>query len=632
MSSLQPGQIRFEHHALPALAAGSYQIEVRQTVERGTKVPEHLQTFERDQRLRVEGPRFGLGADDVHAAYPPANSAGDHTGVLPHVVLRRRGLPWEIDIAGDNATRGRQPGPPWPVPWLALLVFRPDDPAPAPPTATGTYAELLGAAAAATHRLPALTDAPDPGEGDQPRLTVVDIPAATFDAVLPAESDLPWTAHVREVRTDGKELLGLDEDGWFSVVIANRVPGEGVNTVHLVSLEGWRDALPASSRSGPPASAGDPPCRMVSLASWSFTSRDRGSFESLMDELDVGRLVSARSAPEREAPAATGADADRLARAAQVVTEAIGDGFVPLRYDMRHGETTVAWYRGPLTPVPVPRSGAGGPLPSAEAGLVYHPDLGMFDASYAVAWQIGRLLALADAGFAATLMGWRQRVQAHGDWLDAQEQVRAHHARMTTLQAIKDLEERAGRWREEDRASSELLDAARITLEVGLRELVLATWDPDDAAIAERERFDAAIRSRLPVLWSPTPGLAPRAQRDRVVDDIASLVLDIWDPDRTDIVDPGGPGGRFRGRLAELVDEVWDAGAFETASAVDADRRRLAEELRELVLKIWDPDALATAVARHATDDVLGGLLRPGIGPVLPAAPDTKARLAGGVA
>lgn len=628
MSSLRPGEVRFVHHALPALAVGSYRIEVQQAVERGAVAPEHLQTFERSQRLRVEGPRFGLGADDVHAVYPPANSAGDHTGVLPHVVLRRRGLPWALDIVGDNAARGQQPGPPWPVPWLALLVFRPDDPTPAPPTATGTYAELLGAAASATHRLPALTHVPDSAERDQRRLTVVDIPASTLEAVLPAESDLPWTAHVREVRTDDKELLGLDEDGWFSVVIANRVPGEGVNTVHLVSLEGWRDSLPASSRTVPPASAGDPPCRMVSLASWSFTSADRGTFESKMGELDVGRLVAARPAPERQAGAAAASDADLVARAAQVVTKAVGDGFVPLRYDMRHGETTVAWYRGPLTPVPVPRSGAGGPLPSAEAGLVYHPDLGMFDASYAVAWQIGRLLALADAGFAGALMDWRQRLQGQSDWLDAQEQVRAHHAQMTTLQAIGDLEERVEQWRERDRESAAVMDRARLRLEVDLRELVLMTWDPDGAASAERDRFDAAIRTHLPVLWSPTPGLTPRDQVTRVVDGVAELVLDIWDPDRTDIADPHGPAGRFRGRLAELVDGVLDPLELEAASAADADRAHLADEVRELVLRIWDPDALATAVARHAADGVLTGLL----GPVLPAAPDTKARLAGGVA
>jgi hypothetical protein len=52
---------------------------------------------------------------------------------------------------------------------------------------------------------------------------------------------------VRRVNTEDKELLGQDKDGWFSVVVGNRLPVSGKKYIAcLVSLEGREDLLPTT--------------------------------------------------------------------------------------------------------------------------------------------------------------------------------------------------------------------------------------------------------------------------------------------------------------------------------------------------------------------------------------------------
>ena len=96
-------------------------------------------------------------------------------------------------------------------------------------------------------------------------------------------------------------------------------------------------------------------------------------------------------------------EAERLAAAA------LAQGYVPLNHSTPEGEQAVSWYRGPLTPVLTERFYSEAPYLTADEAKVYDPATGMFDISYAAAWQMGRLLALADANFATALMNWRRK-------------------------------------------------------------------------------------------------------------------------------------------------------------------------------------------------------------------------------
>ena len=49
--------------------------------------------------------------------FPPPGSLGEHSNVLPHIILKRSTLPWERQAdPGDKN-----------VPWLALLLFEEEE-------------------------------------------------------------------------------------------------------------------------------------------------------------------------------------------------------------------------------------------------------------------------------------------------------------------------------------------------------------------------------------------------------------------------------------------------------------------------------------------------------------------------
>jgi hypothetical protein len=108
------------------------------------------------------------------------------------------------------------------------------------------------------------------------------------------------------------------------------------------------------------------------------------------------RTVAGRAAPlALPAPAA----------APDLVATACAGGWSPLEHRTRAGVRTVAWYRGPGAPVRVAPNPQPA-FPSGDAALLLDPASGMFDVSYASAWQLGRLLALRNRAFTSTWSGW----------------------------------------------------------------------------------------------------------------------------------------------------------------------------------------------------------------------------------
>lgn len=175
---------------------------------------------------------------------------------------------------------------------------------------------------------------------------------------------------------------------------------------HLVSLEGFENYLTER-----PAWPQDPEVtrvRLASLHSWAFTCvSDGGDFRdlatSLIKDQDPGGDGLLLRLPEPDPTAA------RAGSATPQVRQVLRDGYTALSYQTLIGAQTFAWYRGPLVPRPKPRfADAGAPYTSAAAAMIYDRKNGLFDQSYAAAWQTGRLLALSDRSFGIQLMQWRR--------------------------------------------------------------------------------------------------------------------------------------------------------------------------------------------------------------------------------
>ena len=150
--------------------------------------------------------------------------------------------------------------------------------------------------------------------------------------------------------------------------------------------------------------------RFPILAHWSFTCNGAGSFESLMKGIDVGLLGTLPS--EAAKPPLLAGTAPPDAPLPRVPAEVAETGHVGLAHTTRAGDSVRAWYRGPFVPSPMTREVATTPQGPAVAHAsdqlrAIVPD-GREDLSLAVAFEIGRLLALSRPAFVGALMKWRR--------------------------------------------------------------------------------------------------------------------------------------------------------------------------------------------------------------------------------
>ncbi|MFK3984341.1 hypothetical protein ACI2K4_28710 [Micromonospora sp. NPDC050397] len=365
--------VTFAAHRRPSLAAGDYTITVSHQVTAGGTTD----SFSTVRKFSVGGDRFALPPNAIRSVFPPEGSLGDHANVLPHVVLDRPSLPWERDPGGGG---DNQP------PWLALLLF---DEGEQPQPRTTTLGALAGEGT-----VPAAATSREKHDSADDPVTVIDVPTDLLTDLVPPYPQLRLLAHVR-----GGTGPTADPDA--AVVVGSRLPAAGTtSTVHLVSLE-QRFTVDGSGNShldlphpgrGATTVATVP---VISLASWRFAcvSADH-SFPALVRDLaaDDGEL--------------------RLPGVGQPTTDRyLGRGLVPLRHRLRQGGRSIGWYRGPLT-VGAVDGGPVEPVRTADALLRLHPDVGMFDVSYAAAWQLGRLLALRSTDISSSLFTWRRRRDA----------------------------------------------------------------------------------------------------------------------------------------------------------------------------------------------------------------------------
>ena len=296
----------------------------------------------------------------------------------------------------------------------------------------------------------------DPGLGQAVTDPVryLDVPSALFNAIAPSLDDLKMMAHVRAVRMDSKPIAAnetTDPERRYALVIGNRLPeslpanasrddpapAAGTNVALLVSFESLEYALrgrqAGSYYDTAIASRVDGMVRLVVLYEWRFTSWQDTSFEfeTILKSLngrngDAGNAAADVSDPmlRMPSPPVFPAGTDRQA----IVQQMLESGYTPHAHVTRVVPAaappatvqTVSWYRGPLVPFDafVPAISFVSPAgPSAGEPLIYaadqllrfDPNVGMYDVSYAAAWQLGRLLALRDKEFSVALARWKRQ-------------------------------------------------------------------------------------------------------------------------------------------------------------------------------------------------------------------------------
>ena len=385
---LPDDQIKFSARHRPTLTPGHYTVAVNHEVTLGGKPKDTFTSSE--VTFAVFGPRFALHDSDLEAVFPPAESKGQYSGVLPHVILSRPTLPWERTAVKKSAQSDR-------ASWLALLVFTQDELGDA--VQTGTVATLFPPSGVSGETLcAALTD--ETGDSATEAVTVIDLEWGKLKQVLPEFNELPLLSHVRFVEDADKTLKGDER----AVVLANRTPVSNQRMcAHLVSLE---NCFVGNDFLGLPRNTttrDSQKVRLASLYSWQFSS------DAKEDEF-VQRMPTIKdgTAPLRFPKNQVTGSGDEVKKA----QEALDSGFLPLVHRLRRGGSMVSWYHGPFLPSgsPVPPSLSATLLPARAADklLLYHSAQGLFDVSYAAAWELGRLLLLENTRIATALHEWKR--------------------------------------------------------------------------------------------------------------------------------------------------------------------------------------------------------------------------------
>jgi hypothetical protein len=412
LDPILPGEMQFLDSEIPHLAAGTYKIEVKHNIQEPSY--DIKGNYDKDQQFIVQAPHFSLPPNSVQGQYPTSDSQTNFETTLPYLILGEGHLPWCRKIGGTAGD----------APWLALMIFKADeivyDPLNGEISPTKSTVRIVKTEVAGLDDKVNKTKGPEitldaiEGKLVPPlRATTIDVLASTFRQLAPKASELPFLAHIRKINSGGLAADGHTGERTYANLLANRFAEPGSNALyiaHLVSLEGWGKYLPGAI----PAVTFDAgqKFRLVSLYSWKFNNKSV-NFRKTLAAMDANTLQLPFIPPK-----AWGKDDTKYTDAQKKVQEKYANGYMALNYNTRTGEDAFAWYRGPFTPVvpvivkniqpEISRAGYLTKITSADEAIIYDEQTGLFDQSYAVAWELGRMLTLANRPAAIAIWQWKK--------------------------------------------------------------------------------------------------------------------------------------------------------------------------------------------------------------------------------
>jgi hypothetical protein len=169
----------------------------------------------------------------------------------------------------------------------------------------------------------------------------------------------------------------------MSIIMGHRMPRHNATSVaHLVALDEERF---------PDGAIPDGEHEFTSLYNWRFACAEpEKQFEGILNNVSSGLL---------KLPATK----DNTA-----FNTLFAKGFTPLPHFMRRGTQSVSWYRSPLVPVQKIRSFKFNNINSSDDLLRFDKETKMLDATYAAAWELGRMLTLEEKDVASSIYNYKR--------------------------------------------------------------------------------------------------------------------------------------------------------------------------------------------------------------------------------
>lgn len=343
---------------LPPLADGKYTITVTQSIETASPDPDDIkkivtaqETFSAKKTFSILSRAFTLLQDDVFSVYPSENAEGAFSTELPFLVSSAKTMPW---LYGDGD-----------LPWIALIAVSEEE--------NHTVKEqdisissLIASGDNHTY-FPAKAMPSQFTESVDDLCHIIDLPLTLFQAIMPRRAETGYLCHAKYADLSNTEEAVSSLDGFFSVVMGNRFIPPGKTTMHLISLLGYPDC-------GSGDYAGYETIRLVSLYHWTVFCEPNtdANFKAVIQNLDTKIFC--------------GNYEHTLSKRGICAKPHLG----------RAGDITGSLYHSPFVPYrPKDIPQVSSPCHSADEILIYDKAKGVFDVSYAAAWQLGRLAALS---------------------------------------------------------------------------------------------------------------------------------------------------------------------------------------------------------------------------------------------
>ena len=324
------------------------------------------------KRLCVRGPRFSIKQEQIMSVYPAPGERCAKAAVLPHIAVSPCTLPFECRV--EDA---REEEKALKTPFLALLLFREEE---MPPLIQGHVGDLFENTGECGVFYPGCSE-----EEADLSCTFMDVPGELFGRIAPGKDELSYLVHGRKTEPSlkARALSASPSDEVQSVVFCNRTVRRGSgeepcrNHVCLVSLAGCGGIWEGCERF--------PFVRLAVLHHWEFFAVKDTGLEKLLENVHAKGM----SLPVSEQ---AGGEAKAL----------LQNGYALLEHVLRDGSKTASFYRSPFVPGISRRNVITGDSP--DALYRYDPEAGMFDVSYACAWEIGKLAVLAREDIARKIM------------------------------------------------------------------------------------------------------------------------------------------------------------------------------------------------------------------------------------
>lgn len=342
-------------------------------------------------RFIINAHRFSLPPSEIFSTYPSGGQKSNFANTVPHIIFNDQTLPW---IRTTNFIDKEKN-----IPWLILVLISEED-----NNKFVTRKSIKGEE---------LKSFLDDKNSDVPKLLIneteinnlkgklfdiLEVKQELVTKILPAKEILPYLAHVRKVGiTKYKEGSHLPQESnskaenfeyYSSIICGHPIPKieksdlKKINyTAYLLSIEGYSDTLwtPTNTKKT---------TNFFCLYSFDFVSERGESFFELCEKITPKQFNVITKQNEANAPLQK-----KL-------------GYIPVKHLLRTGKEIISFYKGPLAPQYF-HDNKSGPKLSSDQALHFDNETGIFDISYAAAWQLGQLLALQDKEFSNNLFLWQ---------------------------------------------------------------------------------------------------------------------------------------------------------------------------------------------------------------------------------